>query len=216
MCNAHNHSRDCTCGFGGEGHAGRRTYEQGFLRSLFRAPRSYDSYLNPNASCPVCGASVFFYQSESGGRVYFEECGPPWPKHPCTDKSQQLPLDRPRSEPRTSSYSWQAQGWRPVLDASASSYTPELFRITGKTGESDVTVFVRKKAIPSLVDLRDLLTTACIHMKDNSDGSKTLSLFGETLEPLSIQTFTSEFEAAKASTLPGSRPLRRVQKAPRR
>lgn len=39
----------------------------------------------PNATCPVCGADVFFYRNEHGSRVYFDELGPPWPKHPCTD-----------------------------------------------------------------------------------------------------------------------------------
>ena len=46
---------------------------------------TYVSYVNPNARCPVCGADVFFYQSPYGGRVFFNELGPPWPKHPCTD-----------------------------------------------------------------------------------------------------------------------------------
>jgi hypothetical protein len=43
------------------------------------------SYVNPNAHCPVCGEIVFFYQSPYGGRVYFDDLGWPWPKHPCTD-----------------------------------------------------------------------------------------------------------------------------------
>lgn len=38
----------------------------------------------PNAKCPVCGEPVFFYRSPSNGRVFFDELGPPWPKHPCT------------------------------------------------------------------------------------------------------------------------------------
>lgn len=42
-------------------------------------------FVNPNADCPVCGDPVFFYQNERGSRVYFDEVGPPWPKHPCTD-----------------------------------------------------------------------------------------------------------------------------------
>jgi hypothetical protein len=45
-------------------------------------------YVNPNATCPVCGASVFFYQNEYGSRVFFDELGPPWPKHPCTDNGR--------------------------------------------------------------------------------------------------------------------------------
>lgn len=43
------------------------------------------SYVNPNAYCPVCGVRVFFYQSPNGGRVFFDDVGWPWPKHPCTD-----------------------------------------------------------------------------------------------------------------------------------
>jgi len=35
----------------------------------------------------VCGAEVFFYSNEHGSRVYFDDLGPPWPKHPCTDTS---------------------------------------------------------------------------------------------------------------------------------
>ena len=44
----------------------------------------YPSYVNPNAKCPVCGEDVYFYQSPYGGRVFFDDLGPPWPKHPCT------------------------------------------------------------------------------------------------------------------------------------
>ena len=43
-------------------------------------------YVSPNADCPICGAEVFFHQNEFGSRVYFDELGPPWPKHPCTDQ----------------------------------------------------------------------------------------------------------------------------------
>jgi hypothetical protein len=92
-CNAWNHSADCQCGWGGDGHAGgaRRPGFQvsvvadGFVWRFDRKP-SHESFVNPNAKCPVCGASVFFYQSPYGGRVFFDELGPPWPKHPCTDK----------------------------------------------------------------------------------------------------------------------------------
>lgn len=48
-------------------------------------------FINPNADCPVCGAPVFFYQNHSGSRVYFDELGPPWPKHPCTDQDTNTP-----------------------------------------------------------------------------------------------------------------------------
>lgn len=102
-CNAHNHPSDCHCGWGGTWH-GNVPYGGGGVRSA-SAPRveiispdpttSIDRRIRfgdfhgltiPNARCPVCGASVFFYQNVHGSRVFFDELGPPWPKHPCTDK----------------------------------------------------------------------------------------------------------------------------------
>ncbi len=74
-------------GYSGGGHYGgftavRSTEDGQFFQFPFV---TYPSYVNPNARCPVCGASVYFYQSPYGGRVFFDELGPPWPKHPCTD-----------------------------------------------------------------------------------------------------------------------------------
>lgn len=60
-------------------------------RQARRAPIRYPAlpysarWLKPNAQCPVCGASVYFWSNENGSRVYFDEMGPPWPKHACTD-----------------------------------------------------------------------------------------------------------------------------------
>jgi hypothetical protein len=51
---------------------------------------AYDAFLNPNAVCPVCGEPVYFYLSPHGGRIFFDELGVPWPKHPCTDNSTSL------------------------------------------------------------------------------------------------------------------------------
>lgn len=63
-------------------------------KSIETSPfRSVSSYLVPNATCPVCGESVFFYQSASGGRVFFDDVGWPWPKHPCTDNRR--PVGKP-------------------------------------------------------------------------------------------------------------------------
>ena len=71
-------------GYGGG--AGYSTFRSTSDCEVFEFPFiTYPSYINPNARCPVCGASVYFYQSPYGGRVFFDELGPPWPKHPCTD-----------------------------------------------------------------------------------------------------------------------------------
>lgn len=97
MCNAWNHPPGCNCGWGGGYWGGGGGYAAPtqstpttrttwtFVGHVSTSPTSFASYVNPNARCPVCGASVFFYQSSAGGRVFFDELGPPWPKHPCTD-----------------------------------------------------------------------------------------------------------------------------------
>lgn len=79
-CNAHNHPPDCQCGWGGEHHDPTQPdYDSDYW--------SHEaSHTTPNARCPVCDARVFFYRSPEGGAVYFDELGPPWPKHPCTDR----------------------------------------------------------------------------------------------------------------------------------
>lgn len=90
---------------------GTYTTYRSFLDSV-RAGRSAAArFVNPNAKCPECGADVFYYQNEFGSRVYFDELGPPWPKHPCTDvprprvpehlsgaRGRQVPSARARSD----------------------------------------------------------------------------------------------------------------------
>lgn len=104
MCNAWNHHLGCRCGFGGEGHLGRSSggFRCGYdLRTPAGRERVYrDSFVNPNARCPACGAQVFFYQSPYGGRVYFDALGWPWPKHPCTDSRQACDRLRPADHDR--------------------------------------------------------------------------------------------------------------------
>lgn len=55
------------------------------IQEISKPFQSRESYTNPNALCPVCGKAVFFYQSPEEGRVFFDDLGWPWPKHPCTD-----------------------------------------------------------------------------------------------------------------------------------
>ena len=63
-------------------------YDQGSSSQPSKPFRSFQSYVNPNALCPVCGEQVYFYQSPFGGRVFFDNLGWPWPKHLCTDNAQ--------------------------------------------------------------------------------------------------------------------------------
>jgi hypothetical protein len=103
VCNARNHSDDCTCGFGGEGHLGGG-HGGGWARTVTvqpsrHAPRStawarwatgharsdLGERLTHPTVCPVCGADIFFHTNGNGDVVFFDELGPPWKdkKHPC-------------------------------------------------------------------------------------------------------------------------------------
>lgn len=135
MCNARNHPPGCNCGWGqgwqsgGYGSSGGRSsfFWEELNASRATSSSSYSSapapvvstshkntntnvlggpWVAPNSTCPVCGQCVYFYKLENGGQVYFDELGPPWPKHVCTDNV----------EHRKTAYSggsrWDKQGWQ--------------------------------------------------------------------------------------------------------
>ena len=164
MCNAWNHSDGCTCGFGGEGHSGSRSsglYPNDPNRpSWYYSPYLHgndESFVNPNAKCPVCGVAVFYYRSPYGGSVFFDELGPPWPKHPCTDNSS-IPEPITASE-RTqlgsdeSEYEWQRKEWEPYKIFSVMDYPAingkkienSFVCILGWYGGSIVSLYCRKE-----------------------------------------------------------------------
>jgi hypothetical protein len=91
-----NHYADCTCGwcvnYGRMSYSDRARLVSDMRRrdalNLLKreSARSISGcYVNPNARCPVCNEGVFFYANEHGSRVFFDELGPPWTKHRCTD-----------------------------------------------------------------------------------------------------------------------------------
>ncbi len=80
-----------------------------------RASRGYSAcFVNPNATCPVCQAAVFYYQNDRGSRVFFDHLGPPWPKHGCTDNPS-LPVRATSARPQP-----RARGLRLELAEAAS------------------------------------------------------------------------------------------------
>lgn len=76
-CNAYGHPPDCNCGWGGIFYANN---SHAFCEDKSR-------FTTPNAKCPQCGALVYFYRN-NGSVVYFDEIGPPWPKHGCFTEFQ--------------------------------------------------------------------------------------------------------------------------------
>jgi len=98
-----------------------------------------DSYTVPNAKCPCCGEDVFFYRSPYGGAVFFDELGPPWPKHPCTiTEKQSNYLEFSSASASYSSfgskgrrtYKWQNHGWHPGLCPRLEEPKTGVFKLT--------------------------------------------------------------------------------------
>lgn len=127
MCNANNHPPGCNCGWGGVWYGSSGGGGGEFARWLFNKPKAErktglqhatmsdlsGGFTNPNAKCPVCGASVYFYESPYGGMVYFDELGPPWPKHPCTSRASER-------TPRRGIRRWSEVGWKPLKEVTIS------------------------------------------------------------------------------------------------
>lgn len=95
----YNHYLNCRCGWcdktgqGGFNKGTSQNYFSTYSAKAFlsrnNAPRGGAAcFVNPNARCPVCDAPVFYYQNEYGSRVFFDDLGPPWPKHGCTDNTE--------------------------------------------------------------------------------------------------------------------------------
>jgi hypothetical protein len=111
----YNHFADCTCGWClklassvASAPAPRTTYHR-------RQFGTYQSFLNPNATCPVCSERVFYYESPFGGRVFFDELGPPWPKHGCTSSTPEAHRPKMVSQSsRPAVAEWRTRGWQPL------------------------------------------------------------------------------------------------------
>jgi hypothetical protein len=197
MCNAWNHSVHCSCGWGGVGHLGKRPAGDGVFSRLVRIEHKLESYVNPSASCPVCGAPVFFYQSEQGGRVFFDELGPPWPKHPCTDQRATVGAHPARSSraKRVEPFRWQADGWNPWLISAVVSFTPDLVRISGYVSGKDLTLYVAKRQLGSGRDPREVIEQSYVHTQMRSGGTYVLALLGPSLRPMNLMGHLSSVDA---------------------
>ena len=104
-CNGNGHHASCECGWGGVFHASSSS--QAPVPGA--QPLTLAAYTDPTARCPVCDARVFFYRSPDNGRVFFDQLGPPWPKHECTTRDI-WSADRVNTDQRQT---WLAD-WRPI------------------------------------------------------------------------------------------------------
>lgn len=104
MCNAHNHSPGCNCGFGGGyrgtswaagwrgGLGGIWSGFGGFERVIPHIDsRSFMQQLADELGhsivfptiCRYCFRPIYLFAARNGGFAIFDHLGPPWPKHEC-------------------------------------------------------------------------------------------------------------------------------------
>ncbi|ADH85713.1 hypothetical protein [Desulfurivibrio alkaliphilus] len=130
---------------------------------------SYFSFINPNATCPVCGEPVFYYESPYGGKVYFDSLGPPWPKHPCIDyvvtgsKSQNVQYKN-----------WVNELWQPFQVEEIKKFDATHYEVVGILLKEfkKQTIFFNNNEIKI-----DKLKKNLSHVKIHNDKSVWLSTF---------------------------------------
>lgn len=225
MCNAWNHPPGCRCGWGGEGHKGKSTGNPlgiilgGGFPGVPPIDKSFESYTIPNSSCPVCGDLVFFYQSPYGGRVFFDELGPPWPKHPCTDSSSRpsrITDAADRSTP-TRSYVWQKEGWSPFFINVVIRVDQNILKVSGELEGEEKVVFTRRHLTHGFGD-GDSITPACIAFLRKSDSvGISMSYLSERNNEIAPECYKDSLDARRANPArPPSRPKKKRRKARRR
>lgn len=111
MCNALHHHANCRCGFGGEGHLGRRiasildgtsnghlcgisggisTWRRISDRSMSHIALELGTSLVAPVTCRYCGMTpIFLFASRYGGFSVFESLGIPWSKHSCANSADE-------------------------------------------------------------------------------------------------------------------------------
>lgn len=143
MCNAHNHPPGCNCGWGGGWYGNGNFPDTSSWQFNKDRPRKKEflglqggtttslsgGYVNSNSKCPVCGASVYYYESAKGGRVFFDSLGPPWPKHPCTSNNRQN-ID---TSAKKSYIPWHHDNWKYLINVTINPYStiPDIYSLSG-------------------------------------------------------------------------------------
>lgn len=205
MCNAWNHSPDCTCGWGGVGHLGRRT--DGAYVSLARWPTgippvngSAKSVTVPNAKCPVCGELVFYYCNEYGSSVFFDELGPPWPKHPCTSRAasaQPVTLSANTTAICSRVPSWSRNGWFPAIVTFLASIDKHIFKLTIHEQDSNtdhILYATDRRAIGSIDIATVFKSGTLVFLRTIRHGAFAISALDRTQQPINIEAFDSHIE----------------------
>lgn len=158
---------------------------------------SVSSVTIPNAQCPVCGEAVFYYCNEYGSSVYFDELGPTWPKHPCTDHASIIhPIAR--SVNVVTSYSraprWSSEGWH----LSTINYVNSIDRyvreisLHDKATSTDRLLYATTRQATGNLDITGIFAgRTLVFFRRIRPGVFALSTLEPTLRSVQFETFSS-------------------------
>ncbi|WP_447593121.1 hypothetical protein [Aquipseudomonas campi] len=203
MCNAWNHPAHCPCGWGGIGHSGGGGNKQSSLFYFWPSgvppiSASLSSFTIPNASCPVCGESVFYYCNSYGSSVFFDELGPPWPKHPCTDNStKNLPKpfrSLPSNGHASASAKWQKDGWELFQLDGLTEIDRKTFRLQLSSSSTTprLTLYVLRKYLANAAGTMHIFPENLgIFTSSLGNGKYRVSALTENLTPIKFEAYDS-------------------------
>jgi hypothetical protein len=144
---------------------------------------------------------VFFYQSPYGGRVFFDELGPPWPKHPCTDNVKKVAEPKSINNPDSIAHSkrvyhWQVNGWLPYIISTVRQIDKYVVEIHGACGERGILLYISKSKLP----LHDnpLHKESITQIRERVSGDFELSFITKDGVPYTINAYSLASQARPA------------------
>lgn len=193
MCNALNHAKNCNCGWGGKGYSKTANLESSRIPLI---GKSIESYTIPNCSCSVCGALIFFYRSKNRGAVFFDELGPPWPKHGCMankwpQKLRYTKIDEIKKNPRK--YDWQGN-WEPLLINRITNLDRKIMEVKGKMAGNEKVIYMVSSS-HKYSNKAEFTSTCLWFIKEKRLGEFALSIMTEAGMAYGAVAYTSRIDA---------------------
>lgn len=182
LSRGYNHRGGCACRFCQPRRAGETLPTTADLISV---EGTSHSYTHPT-TCPVCGEAVFLFMSEHGGRVFFDELGPPWPKHSCTNAALAAPLAMSTStndQVLTRRYAWQKAGWLPITEVLVEFASIDSVRLRGWHGGKQFAACIHLSELHELTDPIAELACSPIHARRTVTGVYEVTFLSSDIRP---------------------------------
>lgn len=142
---------------------------------------------------------MYFFTLDNNGRVYFDEIGAPWPKHPCTDRHDN-PETSFAAESGSTDGDAQARPWEIgwVLLNQISVEVAELgtLRLSARIAEEGLITFVRGDAFGEVESPATFLQESFIQTRPSITGQFELVLLTPDLRPMRVFGFPTAADAA--------------------